>query len=250
MKRIGLLSLVLVMFLSSFVFVSPAGATSTKSASVYVIHGIAGQDLGADPKLPVDVLVNDSICLLKGFKFSEIKGPVKLAAGTYNFKISLANSAKPCTNAAVIEANVPFAAGENATVVAHLTEAGAPTASKFVNDVSRIKPLMTRLTVRHTAAAPTVDIGVDVKLGDLTFSTKVPGLSNPNQAGPVNIPAMKYKVSLYPAGSDTVVFGPVDLKLAPHTAYFVYAVGSLSNNSFTLITQTIRVPMFDRYKDK
>lgn len=251
MKRAFPLFLVMVLLLSSFVFVSPAGATSTtsaKEARVYVIHGIAGQDLGADPKLPVDVLVNDSICLLKGFTFGEIKGPVKLAEGTYNFKISLANAEKPCSNAPVIEADVPFAANENATVIAHLTEAGAPTASKYVNDVSRILPMMSRLTVRHTAEAPAVDLGVEVKLGDLPFTTKVAGLSNPNQAGPVNIPAMRYSVNLYPAGSDTAVFGPVVLKLAPRTAYFVYAVGSLPKGSFTLITQTIKLPMVEHKK--
>ena len=234
MKRFTLLALVLALVLS-LGFASPAAAATDggRKAKVYVIHGIPGQDLGLDPALPVDILVNDAICLLKGFEFGQIVGPVRLNEGTYNFKISPANSSAPCSNAPVITADVPFARGETATVIAHLTEAGAPTASKFVNDVSRIMPMMTRLTVMHTAAAPAVDLGVEVMLGDLKFGTKVGPLSNPNQLGPVNIPAYSYDVTLYPAGTDTAVFGPITVDLKSRNAYFVYAVGSLTNNTFT-----------------
>jgi hypothetical protein len=243
MKRFTLLALVLALVLSAFGFISPAAAApdAGRKAKVSVIHGIPGQDLGLPAELPVDILVNDAICLLKGFEFGEIVGPVNLDAGTYNFKISPANTAAPCSNAPVITADVPFAAGENSTVIAHLTEAGAPTASKFVNDVSLGTRMMSRLTVRHTAAAPAVDLGVGISFGDLTLGTKIEGLANPEQAGPVNIPAYRYEVTLYPAGSDTAVFGPVTLNLRPRTAYFVYAVGSLANNTFTLITQTVSI---------
>ena len=174
--------------------------------------------LGLPTALPVDILVNDSICMLKGFEYGDIAAPVRLDSGTYNFKISPANTDEPCSNAPVITADVPFSTGENATVIAHLTEAGAPTASKFTNDVSRAARLMSRLTVRHTAAAPSVDLGVMVTLGDLTFDTRIPGPSNPNQAGPVNIPAYTYEVTLFPAGTDTAVFGPVSLQLRQRTA--------------------------------
>ena len=239
MKRFIFIALALMLVLSSFVFVTPAAAAAKRPASVYVIHGIPGQDLGADPALPVDILVNDTNCLLKGFTYKQIAGPVPLPEGTYNFKISLANAAAPCTNAPVITADVPFVSGEVATVIAHLTEAGAPTASKFVNDTSILHAFLTRLTVRHTAAAPTVDIGIEIQWGDLTFATKVPGLSNPNQAGPVKLPPFNYMVKLYPANEPNPVFGPVDLKLRMGRAYFVYAVGSFSTGSFDLIVHTI-----------
>jgi len=240
MKRFLVVPLVLVLFLSSVAFTKSPTHDNKGNAKVYVIHGIPGIDLGADNALPVDVLVNNSICLLKGFKFMDIAGPVSLKPGTYNIQISLANAQKPCSNAAVIAADVPFAAGENATVIAHLTEAGAPTASKYTNDVSPISNRLARVTVRHDAAAPTVDIGLAIKLGDLTFSTKVPGLSNPNQAGPVKLMAGDYGVTLYPAGTDTAVFGPTTLSLKRNTSTFVYAVGSLGNSTFTYIVQTIR----------
>jgi hypothetical protein len=243
MKRFTLLALVFALVLSTFGFATPAAAApeAGRKAKVYVIHGIPGQDLGLDAALPVDILVNDAICLLKGFEFGKIKGPVSLDGGTYNFKISPANADAPCSNAAVITADVPFTAGENATVIAHLTEAGAPTASKFINDVSEGARMRARLTVRHTAAAPAVDLGVAIPVGDLTLGTKIAGLANPEQVGPVNIFPYTYEVTLYPAGSDTAVFGPVSLRLRSRTAYFVYAVGSLANNTFTLITHTISI---------
>lgn len=53
------------------------------------------------------------------------------------FAIHLANSANPCGNAPVIgPAAIPLYAGENSTILAHLTASGAPTASKFVNNVT------------------------------------------------------------------------------------------------------------------
>jgi hypothetical protein len=116
--------------IGALAMISTAGADA-HAANVRVAHGIPGQDLGADPALPVDVLVNDSICLLEGFTFGEFAGPVELDPGTYNIKISLASPSDACSNPPVIEADVPFDAGEDATVIAHLSEAGDPTASKF-----------------------------------------------------------------------------------------------------------------------
>ncbi|NJN95214.1 MAG: DUF4397 domain-containing protein [Anaerolineales bacterium] len=106
---------------------------------VTVVHGIPGQALGADPALPVDVSV-DGECVLPGFTFSKIAGPLSLPVDTYRIAISLANTAAPCSNAPVIgPLNVPVAKGENVSIVAHLNGQGEPTASKFVNNVSLIR---------------------------------------------------------------------------------------------------------------
>ena len=241
MKLVTRISLILLLAITTFGFGQPAQAQA-EDAMVYVIHGIPGEDLGLDPALPVDVLVNDAICALEGFTFGEIAGPLNLAAGTYNIKISPANAGDPCGNAAVIEADVPFEAGESATVIAHLTEDGAPTASKFTNRVTPLHPLMARLAIRHTAAAPEVDIELKAVIRRLSFSGIIEGISNGEQAGPFSVFTMpQYEVSLYPAGTTDPVFGPVTLNLEAGTAYFVYAIGSLQNETFTLLTHTIQV---------
>lgn len=51
-------------------------------AQVYVVHGIDGRDLGLDASLPVDVLIDGESCVLPGFEFGSIVGPLPLEEGT------------------------------------------------------------------------------------------------------------------------------------------------------------------------
>jgi hypothetical protein len=212
-------------------------ASASDSASVRVAHGIPGQDLGANPALPVDVLVNDSICLLEGFTFGEFAGPVDLAPGTYNIKISLASS-PACSGTPVIEGDVPFGAGEDATVIAHLSEAGDPTASKFTNDLSRTGSVKSRLTVHHTAAAPTVDVEVR-RPSRFGRTLNIDDFSHGDQASAQAWPG-RWKVSISPAGSSDPVFGPAPFNAKPFRTYLIYAVGSVDTGSFTLLVEPVR----------
>ena len=59
-------------------------------------------------------------------------------------------------------AEFPVPASGSYTVVAHLDASGTPTLTPFENDTSEVADGNGRLTVRHTAAAP----AVDVVLGD------------------------------------------------------------------------------------
>lgn len=222
--------------IGALAMISTAGADA-HVANVRVAHGIPGQDLGLEPALPVDVLVNDSICLLEGFTFGEFAGPVELAPGTYNIKISLASS-PACENAPVIEADVPFDAGEDATVIAHLSEAGDPTASKFVNDLSRTGSVESRLIVHHTAAAPMVDIEVR-RPSRFGPTLNIDDFSNGDQASAEAWPG-RWKVSIAPAGATDPVFGPIPFNVRPFKTYLVYAVGSVDTGSFTLLVEPLR----------
>jgi hypothetical protein len=207
-------------------------------AQVYVVHGIPGNDLGLDPTLPVDVLVNDALCVLQGFTFGQIEGPLPLDEGTYNLKISLANELEPCANAAVLEADLPFLAGESASVVAYLDESGAPTAGKFVNQLSRTGYLKSRLIAQHSAAAPTADVKITRPRVPFARPVMITDFSNGEQAT-ADIVAGKVRVSIAPAGSMSPVFGPVELELRPHRAYLVYAVGSVQTGSFTVLVKEV-----------
>jgi hypothetical protein len=218
-----------------------SGTSMPAPAQVYVVHGIPGGDLGLDPALPVDVLVNDSLCVLAGFTFGQIEGPLPLAEGTYNLKIGLADTTDPCANAAsapVIEADVPFASGESASVVAYLTEGGAPTGGKFVNDLSRPGSWKARLIAQHTANAPTVDVKITRPRFPFARPVAIPGLSNGDQVAAALLTG-RVAVSISPAGSMTPVFGPVELVLHPHRAYLVYAVGGVQSGSFTLLVKEV-----------
>jgi uncharacterized surface protein with fasciclin (FAS1) repeats len=203
------------------------------NATVYVIHGIQGQDLDLDADLPVDISVNDD-CLLQGFTYGQIAGPLELPAASYNIKIGLADSENPCSGSAVIEADVPFAAGEAAVVIAHLSADGTPTASKFLLDMSATDEGRARLTLHHTAAAPAVDIKLSGTVCDWQGERSFEAVPNGGQ-GELTVPPGKWDVSLFPAGTDTSVFGPKRLTIDSSTAYLIFAVGSLENDSLALL---------------
>ncbi len=234
MKRLMATLLAFAIALSSF---GIAAASGPGNASVYVIHGIRGEDLGAPAALPVDVSVNGA-CALKDFEFGNIVGPLSLPAGSYAIAISLADDdpSTGCNNAPVIgPATIRFRSGENATVIAHLTEDGAPTASKFTNRVRGLNERNARLVVRHTAAAPTVDIGVN--RGD----REIRCLKNLSNGGEVitTVRAGAYHVFVYPAGAPSPVAGPIPADLAGDKVTIVYAVGTLSKGTFTVLAQVL-----------
>ncbi len=210
-----------------------ASGAFAQTASVRVIHGIPGQDIGpdVDPALPVDIQVNGAICLLSGFTFGSIAGPFTLPDGTYDVEISLANTLEPCSNPAVVAAPVPLEAGENATIVAHLTADGAPTASKFVNDVTASAEGTSRLIAHHTAAAPAVDINVG--FGFPRSTATIPNAENGAQAS-ADLPTGTVTVGFSAAGMREVLFVRT-ARLRGDLTYVAYAVGSLENGTFDLI---------------
>lgn len=216
-------------------------ATYAQNASLRVVHGIPGGDVSPDldPDLPVDVLVNDAVCLLSGFTFGEVAGPFTIPEGTYNVKVSLANTLEPCGADAVIDADVPIEAA-NISIVAHLDAEGAPTASLFSNDVSATGQGMARLIAHHVAAAPTVDLLVPSGIPGGSPALLVPSVSNlpgANQAA-AEIPATSSLISILPpGGNEALFFRGVSLK--PGVTYTAYAVGSLTNGTFTVIVDQI-----------
>lgn len=211
---------------------SPVALASDDMAKVYVVHGIPGSDLGLDPALPVDVLVDDALCLLDGFSFGDVAGAVELPEGTYNIKIGLADEDQPCSQGPVIEADVPFVSGETASVVAHLTADGAPTASKFSHDLSFARAGRARVSVQHTAAAPAVDLLLARNNSPFSPRVVVGDFVNGDQAEAVVRPG-RWNVSIGPAGTPVVVFGPAAVRFKPFRGYLVWAVGSVESGSFT-----------------
>ncbi|MDY6834083.1 MAG: DUF4397 domain-containing protein, partial [Chloroflexota bacterium] len=207
-------------------------------ANLYVIHGINGSDLSLDPALPVDVLVNDSICLLEGLTFQEVVGPVALDPGTYNIKIGLANSDNPCSNDPVIEADIELYPWENATVIAHLNQDGTPTASKYTNDLSAVCTGMTRVTARHTAAAPTVDAKLQRGWWWWKRVITLENLSNSHEASAI-VKSTFWNISIMPDCSRQPILGPSGLHLKNCGNYFIYVVGSSGNCSLGTIIHQI-----------
>lgn len=213
--------------------------TDPTTSTITVIHGIPGEDIGANNALPVDVEVNGA-CALTGFVYQDVSPRLQLPAGTYDIEVKLSDGA--CGGAVAIDApGVVVPGGINATIVAHLDADGAPTASVFVNDLSAAKDGQARVAVHHLAAAPTVDIDVfassDGGWGRIGWPShpalEIDEVSNGDSAI-ADVPAIDFVVDLSASGAyDPVYSAPVNLD--EDTYYAVYAVGNLAKGGFALL---------------
>ncbi|MDQ0923675.1 hypothetical protein QF038_002183 [Pseudarthrobacter sp. W1I19] len=205
---------------AALAFAGPAQAAEG-DAQLSVLHGVPG--------LTVDVWVNGERTL-DDFTPGTLAGPLALPAGNYALAITASDAAD--ASAAVIgPVNVTLAANGNYTAVADLDGAGKPTANLFTNDVSAIAAGKGKLTVRHAAAAPAVDV---LAAGSAVISNLV----NPNEQmltlDPGTIPA-----AVAAAGTTQPVIGPADVTVAEGTHTIVYAWGSLADKNLQLAVQTI-----------
>ena len=197
---------------------APAAAAATGTATVTVVHGI--------PDSPVDVYANGKE-ILPDFTFKTVTKPLVLPAGSYTIDVRKAGSAASSTPILTATEQVPT--GANVTIVADLTAAGKPTLTPFVNDTSAAGAGEGRLVVRHTAAAPAVDV--------YAASTKVIGGLTNGQQQALTVPAGTVPAKVTLAGQSAAVIGPVNVPVTAGMATVVYAIGSASGNTLTAVTQ-------------
>jgi hypothetical protein len=220
---------ILVLFVTVSIL-SISSLVAAQNASVYVVHGIPGADLGAAASLPVDVSVNGS-CALKNFQFGQIIGPVSLPPGKAEVKISLTGNNGDCAGTTAIgPASFNLKPGESATIIAHLTASGEPTARKFTNDDSRTNGGRARIAVHHTAAAPLVDVNISPK-------ARINQVRNSERFS-VEAAQGTAEVSIAASGSNNPAFGPISFEITKNARYLVFAVGSVANNTLTLLSKT------------
>ena len=206
------------------VLMASAPAQAADDATLYVFHGVPG--------LTVDVYVNGDLTL-DDFEPGTFAGPLDLPAGTYTVAITAADAADD-SSPAIGPVDLDLAAGKNYTAAAFLDEAGDPTAGLFTNDVSKTSAGDGRLTVRHTAAAPAVDL--------LAGGAPVAGFTdivNGKQAK-ADLPAGTVdEVAIAAAGTtDSVLdIGSVDVAEGVNT--IAYAWGSLADDNLAVAVQTI-----------
>jgi hypothetical protein len=217
---------------------TPALAQSG-NAEVFIVHGIPAADVaGAPSGLPVDVSVGGS-CLLPNFTFGQIVGSFHLAPGTYSVAVHFPATGR-CTSAPVIgPAQIPFNAGENSTVIAHLNGSGGLTASKFVNNLSTTPANRARVTVFHTANAPAVDLYFTTQFGSATATRGLATSVVNGESATIPVTGTATQFAITAAGATAAAFGPQVLGLQPNKAYFLYVVGSLANNSLGVIAKDV-----------
>lgn len=198
-----------------------APAHAAEGAQLSVLHAV--------PDLPVDVYVDGELTI-DDFQPGDLSDPLDLAGGTYSVAITAAD-AEDDSEPAIGPVDLSLSDGENYTAVAHLDTEGEPTATLFENDLSETAAGEGRLTVRHTAAAP----AVDVLSGD---EAVVSDLSNPDEAS-LELPAGTVSASVAAAGETDALIGPADVEVADGSTTVVYAWGSLEEDTLDLAVQTI-----------
>lgn len=208
-----------ILVLGATMWASPA--TAQDDATVTVVHGVPGAT--------VDVYANGD-ALLTDFEPGTVSDPVPVPAGDYDLKVTEAGAG--ADGEALIQADgVGVPAGANLSVAAHLDADGNPVLTPFANDTSAVPAGQARLTVRHTAAAPAVDVRAG---GDPVFTD----LTNPKEAS-AEVPAGTVSADVVLAGTQDVAIGPADLDLAEGTSTIVYAWGSAQDDNLQLAVQSI-----------
>jgi hypothetical protein len=223
LTRVGAVAAAVLLPLGFALAAVPASADT--DATVSVLHGIP-EGAGADV---VDVYVNGDL-FIDDFTPGSLE-TATVPGGTYDLAV-YADGEGPDNGDPVLAADgVEVPGGANATVTANLDADGAPALNVFVNDISMIAAGEARLTVRHVAAAPAVDILAD---GAVLFSN----LTNPNEEI-ADVPAGSYEAAVNLAGTETTAIGPAPVELAAGANTIVYAWGSAEEGNLALATQVI-----------
>ncbi|WP_084105187.1 DUF4397 domain-containing protein [Demequina sp. NBRC 110056] len=200
---------------------APALAVEDGMAELSVLHGI--------PDTPVDVYVNGDNTI-DDFQPGDLAGPLDLEPGTYSVALTAAD-AEDDSAPVLGPIDLTLEEGMSYTAVAHLDADGNPTANLFTNDISETAAGEGRLTVRHTAAAPAVDVWAN---GEVLFSN----LANPDEVMG-DVPADTYEAAVSLTGETDPVLGPTDVEIADGVNTIVYAWGSAEAGNLALAVQTV-----------
>lgn len=220
-RLIGAVAATAAVALTMGVVSATPAAAAEKPAQVSVLHAIPG--------LTVDVCAGGKV-LLPAFAPGTLAGPLALPAGTYDLGLQAAvagiAAGADCAGPFALSASVAVAAGKNYTITANLNSTGKPALNVFTNNrapitkyVSKATANVGRVTVRHVAAAPAVDVYVN----NVVVNS---GLTNPNQFQ-ARLPKGTYQAAAGLAGAGTagIALGPVPLPVKAGYNVIVYAWG-------------------------
>ncbi len=200
----------------------PAAAVDSGMSDLSVLHGI--------PDTTVDVYVNGDLTL-DNFAPGDLAGPLSLAPGVYSVAIAGETSTSATDGVILGPIDITLAADTSYTAVAHLKADDAPTVSLFTNDISATAAGEGRLTVRHVAGAPAVDVLAN---GEVAF----PNLENPNEVM-ADLPVATYSAAVNLKDTDTTVIGPADVPVTEGVNTIVYAWGSAAGENLTVAVQAV-----------
>ena len=226
----------------------PRTPVTAGSARLLVVHATSGQtNVNPDPSLPVDVYVDaysepnapigTSAPITFDFRDVLAGGPIELAAGDYQIRVTLQGDLNPIYDSG----RVPLADGNDLVLAAVPNVSGGSAAITLagLNGAGSFEILdantPTGLRVGHLSP----DTGpVDILVNGGEYLGSVPFTA---VTGIVPLPADTYEVTI--TGEDNpgaIAFGPADLDLAAGTWYSVLAVGFNASLAVETLTDDAR----------
>ncbi len=207
---------------------SRAGAADS---AVYVVHGIPGVavDVYAGGTAPSNKVLTD-------FQYGGVAGPLTIPAGSLPVVVVATGDDPTVPANQVISTTLDVPSGANVSVVADLV-GGAPTLTPFVNDVTAVPEGSARVTVRHAADAPAVNVLVN---GQVAISNLAAGAEQS-----AVLPAGTYDVQVQLTdGTPLPALSPGSVTIPAAKNVIVHATGSATNSAFPLglVQQVIDVP--------
>lgn len=198
----------------------PAAAheDSESGMPVFLVHGMPDAvfevQVGADRRL-------------KGLRFGQFYNLRAFAGTTLSFGFKILDTGEP------VVATDGFAvpADRSSSLVVHHAADGSGALTAFENELDPLRPGMSRLIVRHLAAAAPVDVEVD---GEPVLL----GIEHGWEES-IELPAGDISVSLVSSDRDDGTIGPVDVTLEPGDRTVVYAFGSADDESLAVVTDVV-----------
>ena len=199
----------------------PQTTSAQSAADLTLVHGIPGTtvDLLVDGTVVIDAFAPGSLANISSFAGQTLENVTVTDDATGDIVIGLT---------ATLE--VPDSG--SFSIVAHLDAAGTAVLSTFENNTA---PTATegeaRVSVRHTAEAPAVDliVGNQRPIVDLTNG----------QSGELELPAGELAgAQLAPTGGDAIA-DIATINLAADTNTIVYAVGSVAGDTLDFVVQVV-----------
>lgn len=237
-----LITLIATLAVMMSVMAVPAFADGEDTGVLNVVHGIPGVEV--DVCASGDVTGGKYIELIDKFNFKDIEDGIELPTGDYNAFVR-GESDEPCDESQVafglIAKGLTLPAGANVSVVANLDQGGTPELSVFVNNTDPLRRWSSRITVRHTADAPTVDVYTG-RYARWTWKT-FDDVSNGDEGSRKFWAGRRY-IGLALEDSQSrkdIAIGPIKTYLHPTANNVFYAVGSLEGGTFEIISQVIEV---------
>jgi hypothetical protein len=208
---------------------------ASDNAYFYLVQGIPGLDYSSstDPQFPVDVLINDEICYEHGLAFGTIAGPLTLSPGSYDVKVSVANSMAPCSNTPLVDSTVALASGKTVSAVLQLSN-GIPALTTYPENFSSVAANDARILFANAAESPALQVILENTDTKKFYTYSV----NPGALLDETLPAGHYAIEVN-EGTSTLVES-TDVDLYSQSAIMFFAVGEASNNTVNLETKTIR----------